>query len=120
MWLWGPFHRNVNDVDRSAIASGAYTAVLCSGFVGNSLHGPFNEKCWFEDVQELGEYVAANCDADNPVLLKLWPKICQDKKWSSPDDTGKIARARYVKTITKSKTCTTLPRKLVAKNGWGT
>ena len=41
----------------------------------------------------------AACGPDDAVLLKCWPRICQERGWFSPEERGRAARVRFLETI---------------------
>eukprot|EP00959_Pyramimonas_sp_CCMP1952_P187437 3919218-Pyramimonas_sp.AAC.1 len=92
-------HRRCNDVDRGLVRAGVYGNCLLRCFEANIAHGPWISGQYYSEMQDMAMDLVQAMQADDPLLLKLWPMICNDRGWDQPRQVGGAARGAFVKTF---------------------
>lgn len=101
--IGGPMHRTNNDITRGLVLAGAYDVCMMFMMVQNLAYGPFQKSGNFALTQEVGLEIIPHCDAEDPILARLWPLICKDNGWATPTQTGAEARRRFGADIMSSR-----------------
>ena len=97
--LQPPLHRRHNDVMNAIIRAGLYDIVALTIFVRNISFGPWNKSGNMQSLWETGIEMSNTLTPDDVFLLKMWPSICQDKGWTTPEETDRAARERFVASL---------------------
>jgi hypothetical protein len=77
--LRDPFHRAWNDMGLALRKAGAWPSYLNSLFVFNISYGPWQNAAFFRDLQNSAADIGQLLDADDPLLLRLWPDVVLDQ-----------------------------------------
>lgn len=100
--IGGPMHRLNNDITRGLVLAGSYDVCMMCMMIQNLADGPFRKSGSFALMQEVGLDVISHCDCEDPILVRLWPLICKDHKWTSSAQTDAAARRRFLADIMSS------------------
>ena len=118
------FHVRSNGVWRALAKSAMVVWTMLAMVVCNIAYGPWQKGGFHTQMIELSLDLVVACDADDPVLLKLWPAICEAKGWEEPDECCREARSRYIASLASAKAFTvkgkkTAPSKFFTiQQGW--
>jgi hypothetical protein len=113
-WIHGPVHRRCNDADRGLARAGKFSTWLLRLFEANVLFGPWNGAAWFRVLQAVATEAAMMMTADDPLLMFLWHRICDDHKWVDPKDTDRDARVRFIASLPQCPVVVAKPTKCAA------
>lgn len=95
----GQIHRRHNDWIAALTQAGVYDVWVTAVFEANVAYGPFNGGKFFEDCEDHMYELLANMEDEDPALIYYWDGICEDNGWTSPEERGSEARARYLRTL---------------------
>lgn len=98
-FLNGPFHRRWNDLTNALCASGLYNVALMSLFINNVSYGPWQKGGFFNELVETGQELMCHLEADDDMLLRLWPAICRDHEWDQPAQCDRSAREEWIRRL---------------------
>ena len=64
---------------------------------GNISYGPWHNGMHFKLMVEGALEISVHMGPDDPILLRLWPRICKDFGWSQPHEVDQETRFLYLK-----------------------
>ena len=101
------FHRCWNDIKQVLRETGLHSTYLQSLLIFNVAHGPWESSAWFHAMVETAGNLSQCLEADSPVVLRLWPRILQDRGLdceTADEVVGAQARAAWVKELQLNRT----------------
>lgn len=100
------FHRSFNDIKLAVRRSGMWT-IYCQALIHRNIaYGPWQNAAWFNLMMEEAGQLAEKMSDTDPLLMKLWPLILQDRGLAgdlSEEQSGTAARRKLVEEILASK-----------------
>ena len=105
------FHVRSNGVWRALAKSAMVVWTMLAMVVCNIAYGPWQKGGFHTQMVELSLDLVAACDADDPILIKLWPSICEAKGWREPEECCREARSRYIESLASAKAFTVKGKK---------
>lgn len=100
-------HRKNNDVELALFRAGFMPTMRRRMLIANIAYGPWHSSAFYEDIKDSACDLAANMQADDALLLMLWPRICSEKCWFQPCERSAESRMQYIKDIATSQVATT-------------
>ena len=97
--LFGPVHRLINDHVRGLCQAGVFGNQLVILLMVNISFGPWHGGGFFHMLTDMALDIVVGLDPDNPLLLKLWPKICLDRGWEGQDYRTRESRTNWLRDL---------------------
>jgi hypothetical protein len=116
--MWDPdAHGSWNVFQQSARDCKCMQAVYKGQLYFNYRVGPHNSMRWSKTLVRAVDELISLLQPDDGLLLALWPRICFERGWTSPDETGREARENFIKGLSFSK-CVKTFGEFVAWSRW--
>ena len=90
------FHRRHNDCWQAMQSSGTVGYFVCKMLELNMSYGPWQSSAWMRSLEDGAMDVATLMTENDPVLLRLWPGICDDMDWLDTEQQGASARRAFL------------------------
>ena len=72
---------------------------LCNITEYNLTYGPWQNSAWLNGFMDGAANVAQQLSANNPLLVLVWPGICKDMGFNSPELQDSVARANFLQSL---------------------
>jgi hypothetical protein len=90
------FHRRSNDVWRGLSLSGMAVWTFLSLLCCNVAYGPWTKGKNFTELMEIAHDISIGVTADDPILIRLWGRICRDRQWTEDEQCSRQGRVIFL------------------------
>lgn len=89
-------HWKVNDVELVLTKCGLRAVWHRRLVIANIAYGPWRGSLYMRDIEDIASEIRQLLHKDYLVLMLFWKRICEDRGWSSDEDTNAAARQRWL------------------------